>query len=147
MPQDSRFDLFPVSVHIVFRRGELVLMVRRRGTGFCDGMYSVPAGHVMQRESILRAAAREAREEVGLEVYPSALFVTGTMYRRSTEARVDFFVEATRWAGEPRNMEPDKCDEVAWFPNSRLPKRTIPYVRRALINGARTPWFEEYLLT
>lgn len=147
MSRDSRFDLFPVSVHIVFRRGQSVLMVRRRGTGFCDGMYSVPAGHVMRAESILEAAAREAREEVGLEVSPSTLVVTGTMYRRSTEARIDFFIEAGRWAGEPRNLEPDKCDEVAWFPSGRLPHGTIPYVRRALTNAARVPWFEEYLST
>jgi len=147
MSQDSRFDLFPVSVHIFFRRGDMVLMMRRRGTGFCDGMHSVPAGHVMQTESILEAAAREAKEEVGLEVSPSTLIVVGTMHRRSTEARIDFFVEAERWAGEPRNIEPDKCEKVAWFPMSRLPSDTIPYVRCALMNAGRMPWFEEYLST
>jgi ADP-ribose pyrophosphatase YjhB (NUDIX family) len=110
-------------------------------------MYSVPAGHVMQAESILQAAAREAKEEVGLEVSPSTLVVAGTMHRRSTEARIDFFIEAAQWAGAPRNMEPDKCDEVAWFPSARLPDETIPYVRRALTNGARIPWFEECLST
>ena len=145
MSQSLRFDLFPVSVHLFFRRSDLVLMVRRSGTGFCDGMYSVPAGHVMQAESVLQAAAREAREEVGLEVSPSNLTVVGTMYRRSTEARVDFFLEAGRWSGEPRNLEPHRCNEVAWFPMFGLPDDTIPYVRRALLNGGRAPWFEEYL--
>lgn len=140
-----RFDLFPVSVHTFFVRGESVLMMRRRGTGFCDGMRSVPAGHVMEAETILQAAAREAREEVGLEVSPSALAVVGVMHRRSTEARIDFFIKAAAWAGEPRNMEPDKCDEVAWFPMSCLPGNTIPYVRRALLNAGRFPWFEEFI--
>jgi 8-oxo-dGTP diphosphatase len=122
-------------------------MMRRYGTSFCDGMYSVPAGHVMQSESIMQAAAREAQEEVGLKVSPAALFVVGTMYRRSTEARIDFFIEVKHWTGEPRNMEPDKCDEVAWFPMSRLPNETIPYIRRALVNIDRSPWFEEYIST
>jgi ADP-ribose pyrophosphatase YjhB (NUDIX family) len=142
-----RFDLFPVSVHIFFERDGLVLMMRRQGTGFCDGMYSVPAGHVMQEESIFEAAAREAGEEVGLEVSPATLFVVGVMHRRSTEARIDFFIKAERWAGEPRNMEPDKCDEVAWFPKSSLPDDTIPYMRRALLNTDQLPWFEECFLT
>lgn len=145
MSQSSRFDLFPVSVHLFFRRGDLLLMMRRRGTGFCDGMYGVPAGHVMQSESILQAAAREAREEVGLEVSPATLLVVGTMHRRSTEARIDFFVEAEQWSGEPGNLEPHKCDNVAWFPRSCLPQETIPYVRRALLKTERPPWFEEYL--
>jgi 8-oxo-dGTP pyrophosphatase MutT (NUDIX family) len=145
MAQNSRFDLFPVSVHILFHRGDSVLLVRRRGTGFCDDMYSVPAGHVMQAESILQAAAREAREEVGLEVSPATLFLVGTMYRCSTEGRIDFFVEARCWSGEPENKEPDKCSEVVWFPRTRLPNDTIPYVSRALQNNAQTPWFEEYL--
>jgi 8-oxo-dGTP diphosphatase len=145
MLRRRRFDLFPVSVHTFFVRGESVLMMRRRGTGFCDGMRSVPAGHVMEAETILQAAAREAREEVGLEVSPSVLAVVGVMHRRSTEARIDFFVKAETWAGEPRNMEPGKCDEVAWFPKSCLPSDTIPYVRRALLNAERPPWFEEFI--
>src|ERR1043165_5111345 len=145
MLRRRRFDRFPVSVHIFFVRGESVLMMRRRGTGFCDGMRSVPAGHVMEAETILQAAAREAREEVGLEVSPSALTVVGVMHRRSTEARIDFFIKAETWDGEPRNMEPDKCDEVTWFPKSRLPGDTIPYVRRALLNAERSPWFEEFI--
>lgn len=144
MAEKQRYDSFPVSVHILFKREDLVLMVRRRGTGFCDGMHSIPAGHVMQAESIFDAAARESREEVGLEVSPSKLRVIGVMHRRSTEARIDFFIEAGRWIGEPANIEPDKCDQVAWFSKSRLPNDTIPYVRRALLNVDQGPWFEEY---
>lgn len=145
MSPNSSFDLFPVSVHVFFRRGDSVLMLRRRNTGFCDGMYSVPAGHVMQSETILGAAAREAREEVGLEVATVSLAVVGVMHRRSSEARIDFFLEAASWAGEPRNMEPGKCDEVAWFPAARLPRNTVPYVGRALAHPAGSPWFEECL--
>lgn len=139
------FDLFPVSVHLFFKRDDAVLLLRRRGTGFCDGMYGVPAGHVTQAETITQAAAREAAEEVGLLVEPSALRVVGAMHRRSTEARIDFFLEAEAWSGEPRNLEPYKCDAVAWFRLPRLPRNTIPYVRRALTNTERPPWFEEYL--
>ncbi|HEX8456536.1 MAG TPA: NUDIX domain-containing protein [Pyrinomonadaceae bacterium] len=145
MTQRSRFDLFPVSVHLFFRRGDSVLLLRRQGTGFCDGMYGVPAGHVTQAESVMQAAAREAAEEVGLVVDPKALRVVGTMYRCSTEARIDFFLEAGTWSGEPRNLEPHKCDALAWFRLPLLPQNTIPYLRRALTTVERPPWFEEYL--
>lgn len=142
--QNTRFDLFPVSIHLFFRRGDSVLMMRRQRTGFCDGLYSVPAGHVKQSESILEAAVREAREEVGLEVASASLRVVGTMYRRSTEARIDFFIEVDCWSGEPENNEPHKCSSVSWFSDTQLPHDTISYVRRALQKHSLVPWFEEY---
>ena len=146
MTPNTRFDCFPVSVHLFFRNRGSLLMIRRQRTGYCDGQYSVPAGHVNQSESILEAAIREAREEVGLTVLPGSIRIVGTMYRRSTEARIDFFLEVVEWSGEPGNGEPHKCSDVAWFPNSSLPENTIPYVRRALQHAGRTPWFEEYQL-
>ena len=135
-----------VDLHLIVCDRGKILMGLRKNTGFCDGMYSVPAGHVMQRESILEAAAREAYEEVGLGTSPKRLLVVGTMHRRSTEGRIDFFVEAERWSGDPRNMELHKCDEVDWFPTSCLPSDTIPYIRHALLKIDPPPWFEEYQL-
>lgn len=143
--KNIRFDLFPVSVHLIFRRENFVLMLRRHKTGFCDGMYSVPAGHVMSTETILQAAVRESQEEVGLEISPKDCTVTGVMFRRSTEARIDFFIDVAEWIGEPRNLEPDKCIDVAWFPKFKLPSNTIPYVRQALIKNNQLLWFEEYI--
>ena len=45
-----------------------VLLSRRYQTGWHDGEYSVPAGHVEAGETVTQAALREAREEVGLEL-------------------------------------------------------------------------------
>ena len=54
------------------------------------------------------------------------------MHRRQDDERVEFFFEPTRWRGEIRNMEPDKCAALSWFPIGRLPDNTIPYVREAI---------------
>lgn len=144
MNQKNHIDRFPVSVHLFFWKNDSVLMIRRHGTGFCDNLYSVPAGHVNQFESILGAAIREAQEEVSLIILPADLRVVGTMYRHSTEARIDFFLEVDRWTGVPVNNEAHKCSEIGWFPSSQLPDETIPYVRRALLKNTQRPWFEEY---
>ena len=46
--------------------------------------------------------------------------------------RISLFFSALRWRGEPRNLEPDKCDELGWWPLDRLPLNMVPYVRQAL---------------
>lgn len=122
------------AVHLFFVRGGQILLLRRSNTGYEDGKYSVPAGHLEGGEPVLAAAAREAQEEVGLSLSPADLEVVGVMHRRSDDERIDFFVLADQWPGEPHNAEPDKCDDLRWFPLDALPENVIPYVRRAISN-------------
>jgi 8-oxo-dGTP pyrophosphatase MutT (NUDIX family) len=135
---------FPVAVHVFFLRRGHVLLLRRFNTGYEDGNYSVPAGHLDGGETVVQAAIREVREEVGLTLAPGDVAVVGTMHRKSESERVDFFVVASRWSGEPSNCEPGKCDELRWAPLDALPVNTIPYVRRALENYQNGVWYEEF---
>lgn len=116
--------------------------MRRAGTGFFDGLYSLPGGHVEAGESILAAAVREIREETGLVVATADLAWLGAVHRLSDTNRIDFFVRATHWQGEPRILEPAKCDHLDWFERSALPPQTVPYIRTALEKTA-TPWILE----
>ena len=135
---------FPVTVHMFFLRHANVLLSRRFNTGYEDGNYSVPAGHLDGDETVVQAAIRETREEIGLELRPGEVEVAGVMHRKSGDERVDFFVVISSWTGEPSNCEPEKCDELRWSPCDALPANTIPYIRRALENRAKGVWFEEY---
>jgi 8-oxo-dGTP diphosphatase len=135
---------FPVTVHIFFLRDQRVLLARRCNTGYEDGNYSVVAGHVEQGESITQAAIREVEEEVGVELRHSDVRVVGVMIRKSDDQRVDFFAAVTQWRGDVANREPDRCDDLAWFPIDGLPENVVGYVRRALQNYERGVWFDEY---
>ena len=145
MTKMSKYSFFPGSVHLIFQKNDQLLMMRRSGTGFCDGMYSVPAGHMLKSETVLQAAVREGKEEIGLSFNLSDCKMIGTMFRYSTEGRIDFFIEVENWLGEPKNLEPDKCDDLSWFPKHDLPKNTIPYIRKALVNSTELPWYEEFI--
>ncbi len=135
---------FPVTVHLLFFRGDQILLLRRFNTGDADGQYSVPAGHLDGGETVMAAAAREAAEETGLRLDIEDLAFSSVIHRMEEEERVDFFVHVRRWQGEPINSEPDKCDELRWEKIDELPDNLIPYVRQGIQNHRTGIIFYEF---
>lgn len=132
----------PVTIHLFFRKEDQILLLRRFQTGYQDGNYSVVAGHLDGDETVIQAAIREAKEEAGVEIEESDVCMVGVMHRRSDSERIDFFAEITKWSGVIQNMEPDKCDELRFFPLHELPVNTIPYIRQAISNYLQNKWFD-----
>jgi 8-oxo-dGTP diphosphatase len=139
----ARFKLIS-AVHVLLLRQDSVLLLRRQHTGYQDGSYSLIAGHLDGNETVMAAAQREAQEEAGLALRPEHLQVVGVMHRRAEDERIDWFVACRHWQGEPRIMEPDKCDRLDWFPLRDLPGNTISYIRRAIENYLGQRWFDSY---
>ena len=135
---------FAVTVHLFFFRCNQVLLIRRFNTGYADGQYSVPAGHLDGGETVIAAAAREALEEVGVRIDPQDIEFSSVMHRLNGDERVDFFVKIRAWSGEPFNAEPDKCDELRWTDMNDLPANTIPYIGQALRNHLKGARFDEF---
>ncbi len=135
---------FPVTVHLFFFRDNQMLLIRRFNTGFADGQYSVPAGHLDGGETVIAAAIREAQEEVAVQIEPQDVQYSSVMHRMEGDERVDFFVHVTKWHGEPVNAEPNKCDDILWADENNLPTNTIPYIHRALRNHHAGIKFDEY---
>ncbi len=135
---------FPVTVHLFFFREDQILLLRRYHTGYRDGEYSVPAGHLDGEETVVAAARREAQEEIGVQIDPANITFAGVMHRHEGDERVDFFVHVHAWRGEPVNAEPDKCDDLRWADLETLPENTIPYVRQAIQNFLDGTPFEEF---
>jgi 8-oxo-dGTP diphosphatase len=120
------------SVYMLFVRDGKILLLRRCNTEYEDGNYGLVAGHLDAHESLTAAAIREAKEESGVDIDANDLEVKTTMHRRQSDERVDFFFEVKKWTNEPINTEPDKCDDLSWFPLDDLPPNTIPYIRQAI---------------
>jgi len=135
---------FPVTVHLFFFRNGQILLLRRFNTGFRDGEYSVPAGHLDGDETVMAAAVREAEEETGVRIEADDIVFSSVMHRNEGDERVDFFVHVLKWQGEPVNTEPEKCDELIWADVQALPINTIPYIRRAIDNHRKGSSFDEF---
>ena len=132
--------------HVIFERDGKVLLSRRYNTGYRDGEYSLPAGHIEEGEFATQAALREAHEEVGVVVKPEDLLPAHiTHLHRGDHERIAFFFSAKQWDGEPINMEPEKCDEIRWVDVNQLPSNTVPYVRAALEHYFAGCFFSEFV--
>ena len=141
----ERFAVVPAS-YVLFLRTvgaeDQILLQLRRGTGYMDEHWATAAaGHVERGESVFAAAVREATEELGVsdvELTPlCAMHRTGAT-GDPVDERVDWFLLATSWSGEPRIVEADKCADLRWFSLDVLPEPVVPHeavVLAGLRNG------------
>lgn len=127
----SRFTLI-ASGYVVILRDRKILLMRRYNTGFEDGKYALPSGHLEPHETIRTCAIREAKEEIGISIQPKDIELVHIMHRKNEDERIDYFFAVHRWEGDIHNMETDKCDDIDWFPIDALPDNTIPYIRQAI---------------
>ncbi len=104
-----------------------ILFVSRQNTGYADGKFAVPGGHVEPGESFVQAAVREVYEEVGLKIRPEQLrhMFTTQRYESDNDIRVGVIFEASGWTGTPRNMEPERHGDIFWFPEMQIPLENI----------------------
>ncbi len=124
-------ELSRSAVYVMLRRGEQVLLILRQNTGYMDGMWDLPAGHVETGEAASAAAAREAMEEVGVAVR-DLRFAHITHRNHGDRTYFGVYFEAGGWSGEPAILEPEKCAGLSWFSTHALPPNTVPFTRDVL---------------
>ena len=78
----ERFKII-TAVHLILIENERVLLLRRYNTGYEDGNYSVPAGHVEEDEDVIKAMQREAFEEIGIKIKKEDLECLTDEYKTS----------------------------------------------------------------
>ncbi|MCK4715102.1 MAG: NUDIX domain-containing protein [Candidatus Aenigmarchaeota archaeon] len=140
----ERFKLIPTS-HLILIKDNKILLLRRYNTGYEDGNYSVVAGHLDGNETFVQAMIREAKEEANITIKPEDLDIIHVIHRKvPEEERIDFFINANKWEGEPRIMEPHKCDELEWFDLDNLPENIISYVKQAIDNIKNKTFYSEH---
>ena len=132
-----------LSAFLFLHKNDKVLLLRRFNTGWKDGYYTLPAGHVDVGEKITHAIRREAYEECGVQVREEELSFIHVKHIYTDKNYIAFFFKADVWEGEPRIAEPKKCDDVGWFDLDGLPDKTLPLVKAMLTDYKKGILFSE----
>lgn len=123
-----------VDLHLFLIKKDKILLLKRVNTGYMDGFYHVPAGHLDGSERLIDGLIREANEELGIKILEKDAELVHIMHNKSNNERLGLFFEVKNWEGKVKNIEPEKHDEVDWFNLDNLPKNIVPYAKVAIDN-------------
>jgi len=105
-----------------------ILLSKRKNTGYKDGEYELPGGHLEENEDLYEAMIREAKEELGISLKRQDLKIVHIMHHYTCK-RMNFILEIEKSNLEPRIMEVDKCEELKWVEINNLPENTMEKVK------------------
>ncbi len=98
-----------------------ILLALRKNTGYNDGKYELPGGHVEAEEDLLDAMIREAKEELNIELKREDLKIEHILHHYKGN-RIKFIISAKKYEGTLQVGEPDKCEKIEWFDTNNLPE-------------------------
>ncbi len=120
---------------VVFKDGKILLGKRKNAHG--DGTYAWPGGHLEHLESIIGCAKREVKEETDLEIENVRFLRVYNFKEYAPKHYLDICMVADWKNGEPKVMEPEKCESWAWYSLDQLPAPLFP-VEPSAIEALRT---------
>ena len=142
--------LFKGVINLIIKKDDKVLLFFRND-GFFNydgGWWVLPAGHIEQGETAKHAAIREAKEEMGIDIAPEDIeFVHITSNLASRTESFDFFFQVSKYTGQIRNCEGDKCADMKYFSFDEIKnlKNVVSTTRISLENLSKGKTYSECL--
>lgn len=113
-----------VGVGIILQNEHGQILVGKR-KGSHSPFYSIPGGHLEMGERFEEAAIKEIKEETGMDLIDPQVFCISNnleTYEREGLHFVSVNVFSKKFIGEPKVMEPDKCEGWQWVDPRELPQ-------------------------
>ena len=110
-----------VGTAIIITKEDRVLLMKRKGS-HSPGTWSTPGGHLDFGEKPEDCAAREAKEEVGVDVVDIRFrSVTNDLFEATRRHYITIWMEG-KPVGEPFIASEREVEEIGWFAWDALPK-------------------------
>lgn len=119
---------------LILNENNEALLIRRAGNARNEaGVWSKPGGTIDYGERAVDAMKREIKEELNVDIeitgllpYTDHIIVEDNQHWLA----LNFIAEIV--GGELKNMEPHKCDKIAWFPLDQLPEKVTQTTREPI---------------
>ena len=140
--------LFKGVINLVIKKDDKILLFFRND-GFFNydgGWWVLPAGHIEQGETAQAAAIREAKEELDINIAPENIKCIHVMSNLASRTEgFDFFFEVSKYSGQIRNCEGDKCADMQYFTMDEIKnlKNVVSPTRISLANIAQGKFYSE----
>jgi mutator protein MutT len=116
--------------------GRVLMMQRGAAARDEQGRWCFAGGMMEAGESATEAVVRELLEELGVTVDPYKQLATLRSETENHTCVTELFACRVLGNGEPQNLEPEKCEQIAWIEVSEVPamdlasyaKRVVPYL-------------------
>lgn len=110
-----------VGTAIIIIKDDKVLLMKRKGP-HGKGTWSTPGGHLDFGETLEGCAAREAKEEVGVDVVDIKFrAVTNDIFEETGKHYITVWMEG-KAVGEPFIAAEREVEEIGWFAWDSLPQ-------------------------
>lgn len=131
-------EKFLSAIYLIIKNSDdELLLQRRQGTKLWPGFLALPAGHIDEGENAYDALVREAKEELGIDVSVKDIVDTFVVNRKnkSLPPYYDVYFEISKYDGEIKIGEPEKCSELVWCSIDTLPDDMIDFEKEAILNN------------
>ena len=110
-----------VGVAIIITKNDQVLLMKRKGL-HGKGTWSTPGGHLDFGETPEQCAAREAKEEMGLDVVDIRFrAVTNDVFEETGKHYITIWMQGRTTSNDPMIAAEDEVTEIGWFAWDSLP--------------------------
>lgn len=104
---------------MIFKEGKVLLGKRKGSHG--EGEYAFSGGHLEHLESFEDCARRETKEECGIEIENVRFQLLSNLTAYAPKHYVHIGLIADWKSGEPKALEPEKCESWGWYDLDALP--------------------------
>jgi len=120
-----------IAVVILRREGKVLIAQRSSELEWAPGAWHFPGGSVEEGESVTDAAVREISEELGVLISPADLKLQGVVAYDVDDGEDSdvFYFSTSVWQGEPKIMEPDRCQGLRWVNDGEIPDNSIEHAK------------------